>query len=120
MYTIEEIWDAIIAALVGSALNDECKVIESYSGVVDDIVEEAGGGSLITVQVPAIYVLYGGSRFPEEKLTTSSYDDRQTYTVITIAKDLRGRAKMRAGIAPLLARDHDCQSARPISVRRYS
>jgi phage gp37-like protein len=101
VYSIDEVWDAVIAALKGSDLDDLCAVIDSYGGVVDDIVEEASKGSLITAQLPAIYVLYGGSRFPE-KLTASSYDDQQTYSAITIAKDLRGRKEMRAGMSPLL------------------
>jgi phage gp37-like protein len=100
VYTIDEVWDAIITALKGSELDNLC-LIDSYGGAVDDIIEEASKGSLITAQLPAIYVLYGGSRFPE-KLTTSSYDDYQTYTIVTIAKDLRGRKKMRVGISPLL------------------
>jgi phage gp37-like protein len=87
--------------LKDSDLNSLCRVIDSYGGAVDDIIDEASKGSLITAQLPAIYVLYIGSTFPE-MLTTSSYDDNQTYTLVTIAKDLRGRKKMREGISPLL------------------
>jgi phage gp37-like protein len=102
MYTIETIQDAIVKALSDADIEKICRKIEPYSGVVDDIIEEAGKGKgLLIAQVPAIYVLYGGSNFPE-MLTTSSYDDRQTYTIVTIAKDLSGRAAGRAAILPLL------------------
>ena len=103
MYTIETIQDAIVAALQGKAeLAAACRKIDPYHGAVDDIIEEAGRGKdILIAQVPAVYVLYGGSRFPG-MLTTSSYDDNQTYTIVTIAKDLRGRAAGKAGIYPLI------------------
>jgi phage gp37-like protein len=103
VYTIEQIQDSIVTALQGKTeLAALCRAIEPYHGVVDDIIEEAGKGKgLLVAQVPAVYVLYGGSRFPE-MLTTSSYDDNQTYTIVTIAKDLRGRSAARAGIYTLI------------------
>lgn len=97
-YAITQIEDAIVAKLQASgvltALN---ATIASYHGEIDDLVKQAGQ---LTVKLPAIYVLYGGSNFDES--ANRSYDDEMSFTVIVIAKDLRGDAKLKAAIHPIL------------------
>ena len=97
-YTITQIEDAIVAELQGSAtLASLCKVISSYHGEIDDLVSQV---SQLTIALPAVYVLYGGSAYDET--ANRSYDDEMDFTVIVIAKDLRGDQKLRAAMYPIL------------------
>lgn len=98
MYTIEQIEDAIIAKLQASApLAAMCKTIASYQGEIDDLIAQT---SQLIIPLPAVYVLYGGSDYDE--LANRSYDDEMTFTVIPIAKDLRGDQKLKAAMYPIL------------------
>jgi len=97
MYTIAEIEDAIVAALKASPLQDICRTIDAYHGEIDDL---AGEVKQLLVQMPAVFVLYAGSRFGET--ANRSFDDEMTFTCVAVAKDLRGRAHLRAGIYEIL------------------
>lgn len=98
MYTIEQIEDALISKLQASAtLSLLCKTIASYHGEIDDLVSLT---SQLTIPLPAVYVLYGGSVFDEA--ANRSYDDEMTFTIVVIAKDLRGDQKLRAAMYPIL------------------
>lgn len=97
-YTITQIEDAIVTNLQGSAqLSALCKTIESYHGEIDDLVSQA---SQLIMPLPAVYVLYGGSVYDET--ANRSYDDEMDFTVIAIAKDLRGDQKLKAAMYPIL------------------
>ncbi len=97
MYSIMEIEDAIVTALKASALSGICKVIDSYHGEMDDL---SGEVQQLLIQLPAVFVLYAGSRFSE--VANRSFDDEITFSVMAIAKDLRGRTKLRAGMYEIL------------------
>ena len=97
-YTISQIHDAIVAELAGSATLDAlCETISSYHGEIDDLVSQV---AQLTVPIPAVYVLYGGSNYDE--VANRSYDEEMAFTVIAIAKDLRGDAKLQAAMYPIL------------------
>lgn len=96
-YTIEDIEDAIVNELKASSLNALCKTIESYHGEIDTIIEQV---KQLTIPMPTVYVLYTGSDFPET--ANLSFDDNQTFTIVSIAKDLRGNENLRAAIYPIL------------------
>lgn len=97
-YTITQIEDAIVDKLkASSALSAICKSIASYHAEIDDIVSIA---SQLTIQLPAVYVLYAGSTFTES--ANRSYDDEMTFTVVIVAKDLRGDQKLKASIYQIL------------------
>ncbi|GJQ23575.1 hypothetical protein BIY37_04785 [Candidatus Brocadia sapporoensis] len=97
-YSIAQIEDSIVVYLQSFApLSSVCKTISSYHGEIDDLVSQA---SQLIIRLPAIYVLYGGSNFDET--ANRSYDEEASFTVIVIAKDLRGNDKLRAAIYPIL------------------
>jgi phage gp37-like protein len=96
-YAIETIEDAILAALEASTLATTCKTIDTYHGEIDDLVKEL---KQLIIPLPATFVLYAGSRFTEP--ANRSYDDEQYYTIVCIAKDLRGRESLRTGIYDIL------------------
>lgn len=96
-YKIEDIEDAIVNALKASPLAAIVKTIDSYHGEIDTIIEQV---KQLTIPLPAVYVLYAGSDFPET--ANLSFDDNLTFTVVSIAKDLRGKEKLRAAIYPIL------------------
>ena len=97
-YTITQIEDAIVAKLQASAVLTALNAtIASYHGEIDDLVKQA---KQLTVKLPAIYTLYGGSNFDES--ANRSFDDEMSFTVIVIAKDLRGDAKLEAAMYPIL------------------
>lgn len=97
-YTITQIEDAIVAELKASnvltALN---ATIASYHGEIDDLIKLAGQ---LTIKLPAIYALYGGSSFDES--ANRSFDDEMHFTIVAIAKDLRGDDKLKAAMYPIL------------------
>jgi len=98
MYTISQIHDALVAELKGSsALAALCKTIDSYHGEIDDLVRKVAE---LIVPLPAVYVLYGGSRYEED--ANRSYTEEMEFTVIAIAKDLRGNEKLKAAMYPIL------------------
>jgi len=97
MVTIAEIEDAILAALKASDLAGVCKTIDTYHGELDDLVKEI---NRLTIPFPAVLVLYGGSAFSEP--ANRSYDEEPVFTVLHIAKDLRGRSALRDGIYEML------------------
>ena len=97
MYMISEIEDKIITALQGSGLVDICKTISSYHGEIDDIVAEV---MQLKISMPAALVLYGGSRFDET--ANRSFDDEMQFSIVFIAKDLRGRENLKTGIYAML------------------
>ncbi len=96
-YDIENIEDAIISALKASDLSSVCKTIDTYHGEIDDLLQEL---KALLVKFPAIFVLYGGSKFSEA--ANRSYDDEQTFTIICIDENLRGRTALRIGIYGML------------------
>lgn len=97
-YTIAQIEDAILAKLQESAaLMALCKTVASYHYELATLVSQA---EQLTVPVPAVYTIYGGSDFDEP--ANRSYDDAMNFTVIVIAKDLRGNDKLRAAVYPIL------------------
>lgn len=96
-YKIEDIEDAIVNALKASPLAAIAKTIDSYHGEIDTIIDQV---KQLTMPMPAVYVLYAGSVFTEP--ANRSYDDEQTFTIIFIAKDLRGNEKLRAAIYPMI------------------
>jgi len=95
--SIETIEDAILAALQASDLDDTCKTIATYHGEIDDLVKEL---KQLTLPIPAVFVLYAGSKFDET--ANRSYDDEQFFTIVCVAKELRGRDKLRTGIYAML------------------
>lgn len=95
--TIAAIEDEIVAALQASTLSETCKKIDSYSGQIDDLIKEVAS---MIIGLPAVYVLYFGSRFSE--VANRSFDDEMIFTVVSIAKSLRGRAELRTGIYEML------------------
>ncbi|HOW54302.1 MAG TPA: DUF1834 family protein [Syntrophorhabdaceae bacterium] len=97
MHTIEEIEDRILAELRASALSTTVKNISTYHGEMDSLVEEL---RRLTIMLPAVFVLYGGSQFSET--ANRSYDDEPVFTIVAIAKDLRGRDKRRTGMYAIL------------------
>ncbi|MDN3515365.1 MAG: DUF1834 family protein [Candidatus Brocadia sp.] len=97
-YSITQIEDAIIAELQESvALSSLCKTITSYHGEIDDLVSQA---SQLIVPLPAVYAIYAGSIY--EETANRSYDDEMSFTIVAIAKDLRGDEKLRAAMYPIL------------------
>ncbi len=97
MHTIQDIEDGILTAIRGSSLADVVRNIDTYHGEVDSLVDEL---KRLTIQLPAIFVLYGGSFFNET--ANRSYDDEPVFTVVAIAKDLRGRDQLRLGMYAIL------------------
>ena len=97
-YPISEIHDAIANELQGTAgLSALCKTIAGYHGELDDLIGQA---SQLIIPLPAVYVLYGGSTFDES--ANRSFDDEMEFTIIAIAKDLRGDQKLKAAMYPIL------------------
>ncbi len=96
MYSIEDIEDAIIQVLKTS-LGNMCPTIEPYHGEIDDIVSRAGQ---LIAPLPAIYIIYNSSNF--EEIANRSYDENMIFSIIVIAKDLRGNNKLRAAIYPII------------------
>lgn len=97
-YTIQEIEDAIINDLRSSPnLSIMCKTIAPYHGEIDNLVSLT---SQLIIPLPAVYVIYGGSVYDES--ANRSYDDEMSFTIIVIAKDLRGDQKLKAAMYPIL------------------
>lgn len=98
MYTIAQIEDAIVVELQASAVLTALNTtIDSYHGEIDDLVKMSGQ---LTIKLPAIYVLFGGAAYSEP--ANRSYDKELSFTVIAIAKDLRGDDKLKAAMYPIL------------------
>lgn len=97
MYTILEIETAILDALGASEMAHVARTIEPYHGEVEALVAEV---KQLIAPTPAVYVIYVGSIFDES--ANRSFDDEQTFSIIHIAKDLRGNAQLRAAIYPML------------------
>jgi len=95
-YKIADIEDKIVDALK-SALTGICDTVESYHGEIDDLVSDI---QKLSVKLPATFVLYAGSKFSEP--ANRSYDEEQAYTIIFIAKNLRGNKNLRAAIYPMI------------------
>lgn len=96
-YDIEDIEDAILTVLKNSDLADIAKTIDSYHGEVEDLVNDA---KTMIVPLPAVFVVYGGSTFDEP--ANMSFDDEMYFSIVFVAKDLRGRASLRTGIYAML------------------
>lgn len=97
-YTIAQIEDAIVSKLNASvALKNLCNVIASYHGEIDALTSQA---SQLIIPLPAVFVIYGGSNYDET--ANRSYTDELTFTVIVIAKDLRGNQQLKAAMYPIL------------------
>ena len=96
-YTIADIEDSIVDALKASGLAAIAKTIDSYHGEIEDLVGEA---KKLLIPLPAVFVLYGGSQFDET--ANRSFDDEQIFTVVVVARDLRGRASLRTGVYDIL------------------
>lgn len=123
-YTITQIEDAIVAKIQASAVLTALNAtIASYHGEIDDLVKQA---AQLTIKLPAIYAFYGGSAFDES--ANRSFDDEMNFTVIAIAKDLRGDAKLKAAMYPILEElktvlidnnlDLDIEPLHPIRIER--
>lgn len=97
MYTIEQVEDAILSALIGAAGLNICKTIDTYHGEIDALTAQVGQ---LTVLLPAVYILFAGSTYIES--ANRSFDEEQVFTIVIIAKDLRGKDKLRAAIYPLI------------------
>lgn len=95
-YKIEDIEDKIVTELQ-TALAGICDTVSSYHGEIDDLLSDI---QKLTVKIPAAFVLYAGSSFSEPAI--NSYDEEQTYTIIFIAKNLRGNKDLRAAIYPMI------------------
>lgn len=94
-YTIMDIENAIISAL-RAEFGVGCRVAP-YAGEVDELL---GNVQQLTVQAPAVFVVYGGSRFSET--ANNSYDDELLFSIIHVAQDLRGGADLKAGAYGML------------------
>lgn len=100
MYTITQIEDAIIAELKAAAgLTALCPAdrITPYHGEIDLLVKQI---EQLTIALPAIYGIYGGSGYVED--ANRSYSEEFNYSVVCVAKDLRGNEKLKAAIYPIL------------------
>lgn len=96
-YTIADVEDAIVLALQGSDLADTCQTIASYHGELEDLVKAALS---LTAPIPSVYVLYAGSKFSE--VVNRGYDDEQAFTIVAIAKNLRGGEDLKSSIYGML------------------
>ena len=102
MYTIAEIEDKIVETLKAS-LSPICKNIGGYYGELEDLVADV---TKLTVNTPAIFVLYAGSTFEES--ANRSYDEDQTFAIIFVAKNLQGQKNLRDTIYPIIDAGKKC------------
>ena len=65
------------------------KVVETYSGQIEGDMEK------LPIPFPAVFVAYGGSSM--EWVDGRSYSDAPTFSIIVVAKDLRGPKELREG-----------------------
>ncbi|NTU41668.1 MAG: DUF1834 family protein [Nitrospirales bacterium] len=96
-YTIMEIEDAILTALNASELKGTCQTIAPYHGEIDDLMEDV---KKMILPFPAVFTLYAGSGFAEP--ANRAYEDEALFTVVVIAKDLRGGNSLRAAVYPMI------------------
>jgi len=95
--TIKDVEDGTLATLQAATnLTDVCKTVDAYGGELDKLVAQV---EALTVNMPAVYVLYAGSDFAGSR---SSWDDNMTISVVVVAKDLRGRKSARVGVYEIL------------------
>lgn len=99
-YTIAEIESSLISELQ-SAFGSSCTVAP-YAGEVEDLSANA---EQLTVQAPAVFVVYGGSEFAES--ANNSYDDEQIFSLIHVAQDLRGGEDLKASAYGMLETSKD-------------
>lgn len=87
MFTINEIEDAILAAIRGDAgLAAVCKTIEPFAGDLETLAAKI---DRLIDPLPAVWTVYRGSLFTES--ANRSYDDEMSFAVLVAAKSLRGR-----------------------------
>ncbi|TAN40793.1 MAG: DUF1834 family protein [Nitrospirae bacterium] len=96
-YDIKTIEDAILAALKAEPLLTSAKTIDTYHGEIEDFIQQI---PQLTIPLPAVLVHYTGSVY--EAVSIEEYDETPTFTLILIAQDRRGKAKLRTGIYDLL------------------
>jgi len=86
-YTIEQIEDALIAAIEASAMAAYCKTIESYAGQLEADI------STMIKKFPAVFVMYSGGK--ARMLTGIEYEKSLGFTFFVVAKNLRGNIQAR-------------------------
>jgi len=97
MRTVKEIEDAIIATLTASALGGICKSIKPYQCEIDVLLQEL---KRLTISLPASLVLYDGSKFT--LAGTGVHLEDIAYSIVFVAKSLRGRDALRLGVYEML------------------
>jgi phage gp37-like protein len=94
---IKDVEDAVLATLQAATdLTAVCKNVDAYGGEIDKLMAQV---EILTVNMPAVYVLYAGSDFAGSR---SSWDDNMTVSIVVVAKDLRGRKSQRVGVYEIL------------------
>ena len=89
-YKIADIQDPLVKALQDYAgLKAICPMIDAYGGEIDLLLENL---KTYTGPVPATYVFYAGSVFGGG---SGTYDETPTFTIVTVAKDLRGGSALQ-------------------------
>ncbi len=81
----EQIETAIVTQLKANIAY--AKTIETYAGQLESEIEE------LPIQFPAIYTVYAGSQF--DWVDGPSYNELCTFSVIVVAKNLRGKETLR-------------------------
>lgn len=95
---IKDVESNILSLLNASTyLNTTCKTIARYHGEVSVLATQAGQ---LIAHLPACYVAYTGSDF--SKIGLTSYDEAMQFSIITIAKHMRGNDKVADIMYPLL------------------
>ena len=92
-----QIQDAILAELNASGLASVCKTIDNYHGQIDDLVADV---QQLILPLPAAFVLYQQSTFSGQG--NNPYFDEQTFSVLFIAKDLRGGDSLEASMYAMI------------------
>ncbi len=86
MYTIKQIEDRIVEVLRDGL--SAARTVAAYHGEISNITEDF---KKFLKPLPAVYVLYSGSKFNET--ANRSYDEEVTYTIVVIAGNLRAPEK---------------------------
>jgi phage gp37-like protein len=97
MYTIDQIQSAILTWVKASGLAAVCKTMDHYAGQIDDLIAEVAA---LTINYPACFVMYQGSGFTAEG--SDNYLDAQTFSLLLVAKDLRGGNDLQASMYSMI------------------
>lgn len=75
---------------------DGPKTIEDWGGEIDDVINQTG-------KLPALLLVYGGSRFaPKQSIGSNRAEHAAAWTVIVIDKNLRGKDAAAEGCYELI------------------